>query len=101
MNAHITNAVSHFLERALNPVTVADVCRLYDGGKHTKNVLDVVFGIPAETEIHRALKRLETLVERERSKGVQDHWSYDPNKHLALMMHANQLTKAMKLREAA
>lgn len=37
------------------------------------------------------LKRLERIIERERLKGVNRHWSYDLNRHIALKQVRDRL----------
>ncbi|MEJ6781354.1 cytoplasmic protein [Aminobacter sp. Piv2-1] len=40
---------------------------------------------------HALLRRLERVIERERLKGVNRHWSYDLNRHIALKQVRDRL----------
>ncbi|MEO5322154.1 hypothetical protein PV773_02410 [Mesorhizobium sp. CC13] len=40
---------------------------------------------------HSVLRRLERAIERERLKGVNRHWSYDLNRHIALKQVRDRL----------
>ncbi|WP_295806175.1 cytoplasmic protein [uncultured Nitratireductor sp.] len=44
------------------------------------------------TERAGMLRRLKRLIERERLKGVRNHWSYDLNRHIALSQALKRLT---------
>ena len=90
-------AVSSVLSEALHPVTVAEVTLRYVGGSHTRNVLENLFDIPADTEIHRAIRRLETLANSERLARERLHYSFDANRLLALLMQKNALEKALEM----
>ncbi|WP_292893198.1 MULTISPECIES: cytoplasmic protein [unclassified Nitratireductor] len=43
-------------------------------------------------ERDNVLRRLKRLIERERLKGVRNHWSYDLNRHIALSQAFKRLT---------
>lgn len=47
---------------------------------------------PAERR--QAVRRLERFVERERLKGLSRHWSYDLNRHIALVQALDALDQA-------
>lgn len=98
MNLSLTaHALTSALTTALHPVTVAEVTMRYVGGSHTRNVLENIFDIPADTEIHRAIRRLETLANSERIARERLHYSFDPNRLLALLMQKNALEKALEM----
>jgi hypothetical protein len=44
-------------------------------------------------ERKRIILRIERLLERERLKGMRRHWSYDLNRHIALMQALDSLRK--------
>ena len=48
---------------------------------------------PSE-ERRQAVRRLERFVERERLKGLSRHWSYDLNRHIALVQALEALGQA-------
>lgn len=76
------------------PVTVASVCESSEMGRFTVLALDVGFGIPADTEVNRAIDRLNDLISREQSK--RGHHSYDMNQHIALAQHRRTLVEAVE-----
>lgn len=43
-------------------------------------------------ERNSILRRLRRLIERERLKGVRNHWSYDLNRHIALSQAFKRLS---------
>lgn len=45
-------------------------------------------------ERRHAIRRLERFVERERLKGLSRHWSYDLNRHIALVQALDTVGKA-------
>lgn len=45
----------------------------------------------SEPEKQHAVRRLTRLIERERLKGTNDHWSYDLNRHIALKQALDRL----------
>jgi hypothetical protein len=45
-------------------------------------------------ERRQAVRRLERFVERERLKGLSRHWSYDLNRHIALVQALDTLGQA-------
>lgn len=50
---------------------------------------DALSGEPASTMA--LLKRLERAIERERLRGINRHWSYDLNRHIALKQLRDRL----------
>lgn len=93
-------SLSTALNTALRPVTVEAICRKTDKGWHTLAVLENVFGIASDTEINEAIRRLERLMERERSKRDAGHWSYEPNRLIALKQHHTALGIGLLMRSA-
>jgi hypothetical protein len=92
--------LSKSLNTALRPVTVEAICLKLDKGWHTQGVLEHAFGIPRDTEINRAISRLNDLIEREGKKRDAKHWSYDPNRLIALRQHHNALGLGLLMRSA-
>jgi hypothetical protein len=85
------------LSGLLNPVTVEDVCSRLERGGHTLIVLEG-WGINSDTEINSALVTLMILANRERSKRDALHWSFEPNKLIALLQHHRSLSIALEAR---
>lgn len=52
--------------------------------------LDALFASPAE-ERSRISARLKRALERERCRGLRQHWSYDLNRHIALKQALDRL----------
>lgn len=47
--------------------------------------IDLSTALGAESELRaRYIRRIERAIERERLKGMRQHWSYDLNRHIAL-----------------
>lgn len=42
-----------------------------------------------------ALQKISRLIERERLKGLNDHWSYDLNRHIALKQARDTLSMSL------
>lgn len=92
---NIANHAFHAIMGATKPQSVEAICRKLDTGWHTIAVLESVFGIDSATDVQTALIRLDRLVERERSKMLAGHWSYNSNRLTALVQHRATLRNAV------
>lgn len=54
------------------------------------DLADALAAAPQEKD--RLRRRLARLVERERLRGLRRHWSYDLNRHIALMQALKRLS---------
>lgn len=58
--------------------------------------IDLAEVLAANAERRRsALRRIDRLVERERLKGLARHWSYDLNRHIAMMQASKRLRQML------
>lgn len=88
---NVSNLVFHAIAdvaQSVEPVTVDDICALIHQGRHTRRALDC-FEIPPETEINRALRRIDHKIDvqkhhRQRASQGKTN-SYDSNELIALV----------------
>ena len=71
-------------------------------GAMQRAALQIIAGIDMDTlqsaskdEKNQAENRLTRLIERERLKGINGHWSYDLNRHIALKQALDRLQDRM------
>lgn len=62
--------------------TVKDICATLENGRHVQNALHFAFDIPPETEINRAIRRLDEKIRLETA--LEYHWSYSHNLNVAM-----------------
>lgn len=103
MNAALANAAFHAIGAAIatpvSPtVTVEDICALIHQGKHTRRSLACVFDIPADTEINRALRRIDHLISGQVSFRQSKHWAFDSNRLIALVQCRDALGLGLLMR---
>lgn len=84
------------------PVTVDDICALIHQGRHTRRALNIGFDIPPETEINRALRRIDHKIEvqkhhRQRASQGKSH-GYDNNALIALVQCRQALNLGLLIR---
>ena len=64
--------------------------------------IDLSAALEADGECRANLvRRVERIIERERLKGVQRHWSYDLNRHIALKQVLDRLRGRQAAKEEA
>lgn len=85
----VDQEAKHFISRRMQEVAEARQCAAF----YLTSGIDLATALAQEGEERKAtLLRLGRLLERERLKGVRQHWSYDLNRHIALKQVFDRLS---------
>src|SRR5690554_6462365 len=93
----VDQEAKHFVKKRMQEVVEARQCAAF----FLTSGIDLTTALAQEGEERKAtLLRLGRLLERERLKGVRQHWSYDLNRHIALKQVYDRLLNRDEGRDA-